>query len=297
MNKMKIVISDRMEEEVVEMIREIGDVSYRPEDLNAELADAQVLIVRSATTVDRQLLEAGPGLKAVARAGVGIDNIDTKECESRGIRVINTPGASRNAVAELALGLMICSMRNVQKSHHQMKSGIWDKKHLTGTEIEGKTLGIIGYGRIGSALGRKAAALGMNIIAYNPPPRHEDEIVMYIDSFDEFLSKADVISLHTILTDETRHMINQDSISKMRDGVFIINTARGALIEEDALYEGCRSGKVAAAAIDVFEHEPYEGKLLELDNVYLSPHLGASTKEAQLRIGSELVEKIKEISK
>jgi D-3-phosphoglycerate dehydrogenase len=290
---MKLVIADRMEEDVVELIRELGEVVYQPKDLAKEVADAQVLIVRSATTVDRDLLEAASSLKVVARAGIGIDNIDSKECEKRGIKVVNTPGASRNAVAELALGLIICTMRNVQRAHFQMKNKNWDKKHLTGSEIEGKTLGIIGYGRIGSALGRKAAALGMNIISYNPPPRHEDEIVMFIDELDEFLAKADVISLHTILTDETRHMVNAESISKMKDGVFLINTARGALIDEDALYEACKSGKVAGAAIDVYEEEPYTGKLLELDNVYFTPHLGAGSFEAQMRIGEELVERIR----
>jgi D-3-phosphoglycerate dehydrogenase len=139
----------------------------------------------------------------------------------------------------------------------------------------------------------KAAALGMNIISYNPPPRHEDEIVLYIEDLDEFLGKSDVISLHTILTEDTRHMINAKTIANMKDGVFIINTARGALIDEDALYDACKSGKVAGAAIDVYEEEPYSGKLLELDNVYFTPHLGAGTKEAQMRIGEELVERIK----
>jgi D-3-phosphoglycerate dehydrogenase len=290
---MKIVIADQMEKEVVELIKGIGEVVYRPKELKASVSDADALIVRSATIVNKDLLDAAMNLKIVARAGVGLDNIDQGECEKRGIKVLNTPGASRNAVAELALGLIICTMRNVQKAHLQMKNKNWDKKHLIGHEIEGKTLGIIGYGRIGSAVGRKAAALGMNIISYNPPPRHEDEIVLYIEDLDEFLGKSDVISLHTILTEDTRHMINAKTIANMKDGVFIINTARGALIDEDALYDACKSGKVAGAAIDVYEEEPYSGKLLELDNVYFTPHLGAGTKEAQMRIGEELVERIK----
>lgn len=290
---MKFVISDSMEEEVVKMIGELGEVAYRPKDIRSAIADADALIVRSATIVDKELLEAGKDLKIVARAGIGLDNIDLEECERRGIKVINTPGASRNAVAELAIGLIICTMRNVQKANWQMKNKTWDKKHLTGREIEGKTLGIIGYGRIGSAVGRKAAALGMDIISYNPPPRHEDGIVRYIEDLDEFLANSDVVSLHTILTEETRHMINNKTIAEMKDGVFIINTARGALIDEDALYKTCKSGKVAGAAIDVYEEEPYTGKLLKLDNVYFTPHLGAGTKEAQRRIGEELVDKLK----
>jgi len=291
----KIVISDNMEEEVVELIEGLGEVSYRPENLPEELKDAEALIVRSATKVTREMLDGAPSLKAVARAGVGLDNVDQEACKEKGIKVINTPGASGNAVAELALGLAICGLRNVQKAHHQMKNKVWDKKHLVGHEIEGKTLGVIGYGRIGHLVGLKAHTMGMNIIGYNPPPRHEDGIVKYIDDMDEFLGKADVITIHCILTDETRNMINKEVISKMKDGAFIINLARGEIIDEDALYEGCKSGKLLGAALDVFPHEPYTGKLLELDNVYMTPHIGGSTKEAQLRIGEELVKKLKEV--
>ena len=293
MKDMKIVIADQMEEDVVELIRELGTVNYMPKDLNASLADADALVVRSATKVTKELLTHAKKLKVVARAGIGLDNVDAKECETRGIKVINTPGASRNAVAELAIGMIIGAMRNIQKAHYQMKNGVWDKKHLTGAELGGKTLGVIGYGRIGSAVGHKAAALGMNIIAYNPPPRHEDGIALFVESLDELLSKADVITLHTIMTEETKHMINRETIAKMKDGVFLINTARGALINEEALYEACKSGKVAGAALDVYESEPYKGKLLELDNVYFTPHIGAGTKEAQMRIGAELVERLK----
>ena len=160
-------------------------------------------------------------------------------------------------------------------------------------EIEGKTLGIVGYGRIGSSLGRKANALGMRIIAYNPPPRHEDKIVTYVDEFDAFLSQADVISIHAPLTEDTKNIINKESIAKMKDGVYIINTARGGTVDEDALYEACKSGKLAGAALDVYTSEPYKGRLLELDNVYFTPHLGGSTKEAQMRIGRELISIIK----
>jgi len=290
---MKIIIADQMEDEVVGLIKQLGTVEYTPKDLNASLVDADALVVRSATKVTKELLNHAKKLKVVARAGIGLDNVDVKECEARRIRVINTPGASRNAVAELAIGLIIGAMRNIQKAHHQMKNGVWDKKNLTGSELEGKTLGVIGYGRIGSAVGHKAAALGMEIIAYNPPPRHEDGIARFVERLDELLSEADVITLHTIMTGETRHMINRETIAKMKDGVFIINTARGALIDEDALYEACKSGKVAGAALDVYEIEPYKGKLLELDNVYFTPHLGAGTKEAQMRIGQELVERLK----
>ncbi len=291
---MRIVIADQMEEEVVAAIRELGDVSYKPADVKAAIADADVLIVRSATKVTKELLSGANKLKIVARAGVGLDNVDAGACAAKGIKVVNTPGASTNAVAELAIGLVICSMRNVQKAHHQMKAGKWEKKSLVGREVEGKTLGIIGYGRIGAAVGKKAHSLGMKIIAFNPPPRHEDGLAEFVDDLPSFLARADVITLHAALTDSTRSIISRDSIAKMKDGAFIVNTARGEMVDEDALYEAIKSGKIAGAAIDVYREEPYKGKLLELDNVYLTPHLGASTKEAQERIGAELIRILKD---
>jgi D-3-phosphoglycerate dehydrogenase len=291
---MHIVIADQMEDEVVKGIQALGQVVYKPADLKAALTEADVLIVRSATTVTKELIAHAKKLKVVARAGVGLDNVDQAACAERGIKVLNTPGASTNAVAELAVGLILSTLRNVQKAHHQMKGGKWEKKTLIGKEVEGRTLGIIGYGRIGAAVGRKAHALGMKIIAYNPPPRHEDGIAVFIDDLGSFLGKADVISLHAALTDGTRRIINKENIARMKDGAFIVNTARGEMIDEDALYEAARSGKVAGAALDVFCEEPYKGRLAELENIYMSPHIGASTKEAQNRIGAELVRILKE---
>ncbi|MBI5224089.1 hydroxyacid dehydrogenase [Candidatus Micrarchaeota archaeon] len=286
---MKIIIADEMEGEVVSEIKKLGTVEYKPQNINTAIEHADILIVRSATKVTKELLSHAKSLKLVARAGVGLDNVDSEACKEKNIKVVNTPGASTNAVAELALGLIICGLRNVQKAHHQMKKGVWDKKNLTGREIEGKTLGIIGYGRIGALLGKKAHALGMKIVAFNPPPRYQDEIVKYVETIDELFKEADVISLHAVLTDQTRNMINRENIAKMKDGVMIINAARGEMIDEEALFEACKSGKISCAALDVFSKEPYSGKLLELDNVYLTPHIGASSKEAQGRIGAELV--------
>jgi D-3-phosphoglycerate dehydrogenase len=291
---MKIIISDNMEKEVVEKISCLGNVVYQPADLKNALLDAEVLIVRSATKVTKELIDAGKRLRVVARAGIGLDNVDSDYCKEKGIVVINTPGASTNAVAELTIGIMIAAVRNVQRAHHEMKSGIWGKKNLTGCEIEGKTLGIIGYGRIGKAVGDKARALGMRIIAYNPPPRQEDGIIEYVGELEEFLPGCDVITLHCVLVEETRKIINRKTIAKMKDGVVILNLARGELIDEEALYEACKSGKVKAAALDVYDKEPYTGKLLELDNVYFTPHIGAATKEAQKKIGEELVERVRE---
>ena len=291
---MRIVIADQMEEEVVEEIRTLGEVDYKPADLKAALAEADALIVRSATKVTAELIAGTKKLKIVARAGVGLDNVDQEACAAKGIKVLNTPGASTNAVAELVIGIIISTMRNVQKAHLQMKSGRWEKKKLTGHEIEGKTLGVIGYGRIGGAVGKKAQGLGMRIIAYNPPPRREDGIVTYVDDLGALLGQADVITLHAALTEGTRGIINRENIAKMKDGAYIVNTARGEMVDEDALYEAVKSGKLAGAALDVYKEEPYKGKLLELDNVYLTPHIGAGTREAQARIGGELIKILKE---
>jgi D-3-phosphoglycerate dehydrogenase len=291
---MRIVIADQMEEEVVKGIGALGQVVYKPQDVKAALQDADALIVRSATKVTKELIADAPGLKVVARAGVGLDNVDQAACKAKGIKVINTPGASSNAVAELALGLILGAFRNIQKAHHQMKGGKWEKKTLTGNEIEGKTLGIIGYGRIGALLGKKADALGMKVISFNPPPRQEDGIVKFVDDLDSFLGMADVVSIHVPATPQTINLVSAANIAKMKNGVIIINTSRGEIIDEDALYDAVKSGKVAGAALDVYRSEPYNGKLLELENVYLTPHIGASTKEAQDKIGAELVRLLNE---
>ncbi len=293
---MLIVIADNMEESVVSAIREIGEVKYKPENLEQDLKDAEVLIVRSATKVTRELVEKTGKLRLVIRAGVGTDNIDKEACKEKGIDVKNTPGASANAVAELVLGVMISGLRNVQKAQWQMKNGKWDKKHLTGYEISGKTLGIIGYGRIGSMLAKKAHGLGMKIIASSPHPRITDDIVEYVEDFDQFLKRADVISLHVPAIAQTIGMINRESIAKMKNSAYIINTSRGEIIDEGALYEACKEGRILGAALDVYPSEPYSGRLLELDNVSFTPHIGAATKEAQNRIGEEVVKILKEES-
>lgn len=288
---MKILIADNMEPEVIEEIKKLGEVVYKPADVKGVLSDVDILIVRSATKVTADLIANAQKLKIVARAGVGLDNVDVAACDAKKIKVINTPAASSNAVAELALGLMISMLRNVQKAHLQMKSKIWDKKALTGTEVAGKTLGILGFGRIGSLVAEKAHALGMNILAFDRA-RRETQFARFV-SFDELLANADVISLHLASTPETKNIINVQSIAKMKNGTYLINTARGDLIDEDALYDACKSGKIAGAALDVYQQEPYSGKLLELDNICFTPHLGGSTKEAQMRIGKELIEKLK----
>lgn len=292
---MKVVVSDDFGPHVLELFRETGaQVVYKPESLEDALSDASVLVVRSATRVTAELVSGAPRLKLVARGGVGLDNVDIAACKARGIEVVNTPGVSTNAVAELAIGLMVCALRGIPRGHLSMKQGRWEKKSLMGSELEGRTLGLIGCGRIGSLVGMKARALGMKVIGYNPPPRH-DESIDYVDSLDELFSASDIISLHVPSSPSTDGMINAGALSMMKDGVVIINTSRGQVVDEDALYDACKSGKVGTACLDVYSQEPYKGKLLELDNVIFTPHIGASTLESQERIGIEISRKIREL--
>ena len=289
---MKIVIADNMEKEVVAEIQKLGTVALTPSDLKSSLSDADVLIVRSATKVTEELLTHAPKLKIVARAGVGLDNVDKPACEKRKIKVINTPGASSNGVAELAIGMMFSISRKIPKADRGMREGKWLKKELTGTEIEGKTLGIVGLGRIGGLLAIKAHGLGMNILFYDP--KTGSAALGKSVNLDELFASSDFISLHVPLLPETKGMINAATIGKMKKNAVIINTARGGLIDEEALYSALKEGKIAGACLDVYPQEPYAGKLCELDNVVLTPHIAGSTAESQMRIGLELVQKLKE---
>lgn len=289
---MKFVIADRMEPQVIDEIQKLGETAVTPADLKAALSDAEVLIVRSATKVTAELLTHAPKLEIVARAGVGTDNIDKAACESRKIKVINTPAASSNAVAELALGMMFAISRKLSKADKGMKEGKWLKKELTGTEIEGKTLGIVGLGRIGSIIAMKARALGMEILYFDP---HTSGTALGKGvSLDELFAASDFITLHVPLIPETKGMVNSSTIAKMKKTAVLVNTARGGLIDEEALYSALKEGRLGGACLDVYPEEPYAGKLTQLENVVLTPHIAGSTAEAQMRIGLELVQKLKE---
>ena len=290
---MNIVISDKIEPEVVARIKELGNVINMPSDLRVALKNADVLIVRSATKVTDELLSFGPKLKVVARAGVGLDNVNIGACNKRGIKVLNTPAASSNAVAELVLALIFALSRKISKADESMKNKIWLKTELTGTEIQGKTLGIVGLGRIGSILALKANALGMNILFYDP---HVKSVAFGKEvDMEELMASSDYISVHIPLLPETRDLINGAAIARMKKTAFLINTSRGQVVEEEALYTALSEKKIAGAALDVYATEPYTGKLCELDNVVLTPHIGGNTHEAQERIGNELVQKLKDV--
>jgi len=269
-------------------------------DLKAELADADALIVRSAVQADAALLAAAPKLRIIGRAGVGVDNIDAAEATRRGIVVMNTPGANAVAVAELTLGLMISMCRSIPRANASMHAGKWDKKSLQGSELRGKTLGIIGLGRIGLEVARRAQAFGMDVIGYDPfiAPVIARENHVALLSLDEVLSGSDFLSLHVGLTPQTEGLINQKSISQMKKGVRIVNCARGELIVDEALAEAVKSGHVAGAALDVFRHEPLkDSPYFGIDNVLLSPHIAGSTDEAQEAIGIQLANQVRDYLK
>ena len=269
-------------------------------DLKAELADADALIVRSAVQADATLLAAAPKLRIIGRAGVGVDNIDAAEATRRGIVVMNTPGANAVAVAELTLGLMISMCRGIPRANATMHAGKWEKKSLQGSELRNKTLGIIGLGRIGLEVARRAQAFGMDVIGYDPfiAPVIARENNVALLSLDEVLSTSDYLSLHVGLTPQTEGLINQKSIALMKKGVRIVNCARGELIVDEALAEALQSGQVAGAALDVFRHEPLkDSPYFGIDSILLSPHIAGSTDEAQEAIGIQLANQVRDYLK
>ena len=295
---MKVAICDPIDKKAIEELKalnvEIYDFSDLPkEELPEKLQDMEIIIVRSATKVKGELLDALKNAKLIIRGGVGLDNIDLEGAKAKGIKVVNTPEASSISVAELAIGFMFALSRHIVRGTVGLREGKWEKKQLKGTELFGKTLGVIGMGRIGREVAKRAKCLGMNVIATRHVREIPEELAKTV-SYDELYKEADFISIHIPLTEETRHMISKEAFEKMKDGVVIINCSRGGVVDEKALLEALKSGKVKGAALDVFEVEPpVDNELLKLDNVIGTPHIGASTKEAQARIGVAIVEKIK----
>ena len=296
--EVEVIVSDSIADKGVEMMRQAGievDVktSLAPDELERTIGGYDVIVVRSATKVRKPLIEAAKNLKLIVRAGVGLDNIDVEYAESRGIEVMNTPAASSNAVAELTVGYLLALARRIPQTTASMKAGKWEKKKFRGNEIAGKTLGLVGYGRIGWLVAKKALALGMDIVAYDPYVADPRGLRMEFVSLEELLQRSDYISMHLPLNDETRDLIGDPQFELMKDGTCIINCARGGTINEDALYDAIVSGKVAGAALDVYLEEPaQDNKLFELDEVIGSPHIGAATVEAQRRVSVEVAEKV-----
>ncbi len=265
-----------------------------PRDKLLQLLPAfDALVYRGNEKLDAEILDASSRLRLVARFGVGLDHIDVKHAEKRGIRVVNTPTASTESVAELTIGLMLSLLRRIPQAHASTAGGEWRKNYFTGVELGGKTVGIVGVGRIGRAVARRLKAFGVKIVGFDPflhPEDFKDVGVEQKNSLEELLGESDIVTLHVPLTSETNKLLDRRRIATMRDGAFLVNTSRGKVVDSIALAEALECGKLAGAALDVFEEEPLQrGKLHELDNVVFTPHIGASTLEAQARIENEIV--------
>ncbi len=292
---MKVLVCDSISSRAVERMRQSGlevdvDDKITPEALLEKIEPYDAMVVRSRTKVRKPVIDCAKNLKVVVRGGVGVDNIDVAYAEARGIRIMNTPGASTQAVAELALAYIFALARPIVQATDSMRAGSWEKSKFEGIEVAGKVLGIIGMGRIGLALAQRAAALGMLVLGYDSRTVGAAPFMQMVE-LDELLQKADFISLHIPLTESSKHMLNAEMFAKMKTGVRIVDCARGGVIDEEALYDAIGAGKVAGAALDVFENEPLtDRRLFDLPQVIGSPHVGAGTKEATARIGDEVAD-------
>ena len=302
---MKIVLAEKVSPATLAVFQqESGWQIVTPDQIKnglaAELADADALVVRSAVQADAALLSAAPKLRVIGRAGVGVDNIDTDAATRQGIVVMNTPGANAVAVAELTLGLMISMGRSIPRANTTMHAGKWDKKSLQGSELRGKTLGIVGLGRIGLEVARRASAFGMELIGYDPfiAPVIARENNVTLVGIDDLFRASDYLTLHVGLTTQTEGLINAHSIAIMKKGIRIVNCARGELIVDEALVEGLKSGQIGGAALDVFRQEPLkDSPYYSMDNVLLSPHIAGATDEAQEAIGIQLAHQVRDYLK
>ncbi|MCM8785171.1 MAG: phosphoglycerate dehydrogenase [Candidatus Omnitrophica bacterium] len=300
MKRIKVLITEPFEKEGKEIlikegfeVNEVGKVS--PEELKNIILPYDVLIVRSGTKVTKEVIEKGENLKIIGRAGVGLDNIDIEAATLNGVIVMNAPEGNTISAAEHTIGLIFSLARNIPIANQTLKNGKWEKKKFLGTELYNKTLGIIGLGRIGRRVASIAKGIGMKVIGYDPYVKEEEirELGITMLNFDGLLKQSDIITFHLPLTNETYHLIKDKEFEMMKDGVMIVNCARGGIIDEQALIRYLKNGKVKGAALDVFENEPIESSpLFEFENVIVTPHLGASTKEAQVSVACQLATQI-----
>jgi D-3-phosphoglycerate dehydrogenase / 2-oxoglutarate reductase len=296
----RILVADGMEQAAIQELKnsgfEVVEQFYEVEELKQQIKEFDVIVVRSATKVREPIIDAAletGRLKLIIRGGVGVDNIDVEYAKSKGITVANTPNASSASVAELAIGHMFCLARYIHIANHTMRQGKWEKKHYEGIELAGKTLGLVGYGRIAKETAKRAKALGMKVVYTNRSGDQNDPEYKYV-TMDELLAMSDFISMHIPGSKDKKAVIGEPEFAKMKDGVFIVNAARGGVVCEDALIKALDSGKVAAAALDVFAEEPTKNEAIYTHpKISLTPHIGASTLEAQERIGEEIVSIIK----
>lgn len=296
---MKILITDPIAEEAMDLLKETHDVVFKDitgEELTQEIPPYHALMVRSGTKVTKEVIERAENLIVIGRAGIGVDNVDVNAATEKGIKVVNSPTGATISVAELAIGHMISLTRHLPKADKTIKNGEWAKKRLKGIELYNKTLGLVGCGNIGKFVAKYARTFGMHVISYDPFISKEDmekEGIKKVDDLEKLMEIADFISLHLPHIPETHYLINEKMLAKMKPSAYLINCARGGIVDENALYESLKQGKIAGAALDVYENEP-PGKipLLGLENVVCTPHLGASTKEGQIRAGTICAEQI-----
>lgn len=296
-----VLICDQVAPILNDILQKNGlKITYEPEitpdQIKEKIGTFDIVIVRSRTKLTKDMIEKADRCKIIARVGVGLDNIDVDAANAKGIRVINAVEGAMNAVAELVLGLMLSLAREIPRADREIRNGKWLKKELMGTELSGKYLGIVGLGNIGKKLAKHARALNMNIIGYDVVPIADEfvrEVGLIKTDLDTLLSSADYISFHVPFTNDTHHLVNSQRLGKMKKTVYLINTSRGEIIDEEALYTALKDGKIAGAALDVFEKEPATGnKLATLPNVICTPHIGAQTKEAQTLAANVIAEKI-----
>ncbi|MGI6433981.1 MAG: phosphoglycerate dehydrogenase [Syntrophomonadaceae bacterium] len=300
MKKKRVIVSERIAEEGIALLKTELDVDYQDgisrQELLSIIDQYDALIVRSVTQVDEELVSRGKNLKVVGRAGNGIDNIDVDVCTRYGIIVANTPDSNTISAAEQTISLLLSSVRNTAWASHYLKEVKWDRKPFRGVELYGKTVGIVGLGRIGSMVATRLKAFNMRVLAYDPyisEQRFERFGVEKVDTLEDLMKEVDFLTVHTPRNEETMHMINEDMFALAKDGIRIVNCARGGIIKEEAILRGLRSGKIASAGLDVFEKEPAEANpLFEFNTVVVTPHLGADTFEAQKRVGETIAEQV-----
>jgi len=292
----RVLVREQIAEAGIDLLRDRFDVDVDPGgDLAERIADYDAIIIRSGTELTAELIERAERLKVIGRAGVGIDNVDLEAASRRGIVVANAPESTIVSAAEHTLGLLLALSRSIPQAHAALKEGRWERSRFAGQELAGKTLGLVGFGRIGRQVARLARGLDMDVIAYDPyvaAERFAELGVERVESLTQLLAESDFASLHLTLTKDTEELIGAEELAAAKDGIRLVNAARGELVDEAALVQALRSGNVAGAAIDVFAEEPYSGPLLELENVVVTPHLAASTEEAQDRAGLIVAEQV-----
>ena len=296
--RVKVLVTDGLEAEALARLRkhhEVRLLGTSPSQLLNMIDGYDALIVRSRTKVTSEVIANGTRLMVIARAGVGVDNVDVAAATKRRIPVVNAPAASTISVAELTIGHMLALARRLPQADRSVKAGKWEKKAFEGVELHGKTLGLVGSGRIGAEVAQRAAAFGMRVIAYDPylPPNVASERGIELTTLEALVLESVFVSIHAALTDETRHMIGAKQLALMKKSTYLVNCARGEVVDEEALAMAIRSGEIAGAAIDVFEKEPPVGSpLLAVEHTSFTPHVGASTKEAQARVGETVVDDV-----